>query len=355
MRNLTLILAAAALLLPGLARGAEAEDEGKGWLGVLLAHTVEMRDGETSKEVRIVGVFEDSPAERAGLQKGDVILRVDGAEVGEPGEIAENLGSRRPGQRVNLRVLRDGEEMRVRVRLGERPDDIEKQYAALTGDKRILEKFLQPGEGGEFAWHAMPGAKYLAQVYARPGGPIIGVRIETLTEQLAGFFGVDGGVLITEVIAGTPAEKAGLLAGDVVTAAGGEPVRSAGDLQKAIHENGTDTPIRIEVMRRGQRLTFDTTPEGKAKQHSSCCPKGHGECCPHGHGAKAFLLGEDAEGHYHMALQEALEKMEGLEIDVETIQESTEKAFQEALESAAAAEDDVKVMKRIHISPGETI
>ena len=79
-------------------------------------------------------VVEDSPAAEAGLREGDLITALDGEPVGSPAELAERIGALEPGARVELTLLRDGEdgEQVVSITLGASPEDKEKGYLGVA-------------------------------------------------------------------------------------------------------------------------------------------------------------------------------------------------------------------------------
>jgi len=70
--------------------------------------------------VRIAGVREGSPAERAGLRAGDIIIAFDDQEIADIYAMTEALRARKPGDRVRIRVVREGREVTVTAVLGER-------------------------------------------------------------------------------------------------------------------------------------------------------------------------------------------------------------------------------------------
>lgn len=130
MMRTTLALTCALSLLLGTATGSGAQErevqvwsvssEASGWIGVSLQQTsYTMLSGDVVAEVVIERVWEGSPAEAAGILPGDRILRVNG-EVVDPAHSMEQLKTR-PGDSVNLVVLRDGEEVTVELIAAERP------------------------------------------------------------------------------------------------------------------------------------------------------------------------------------------------------------------------------------------
>ncbi|MFL5341334.1 MAG: S1C family serine protease [Gemmataceae bacterium] len=102
----------AALMMAGLALAAPNDAE-RGFLGVQLSNengTIEIHD-----------TFPDSPAAKAGLKSGDVIVKVDGKDAGELMAFVEMVGKKKPGDKVKLTVKRDGKEKEIEVTLGKAP------------------------------------------------------------------------------------------------------------------------------------------------------------------------------------------------------------------------------------------
>ena len=119
----------------------------------------------------------------------------------------------------------------------------------IRGD--ILKNFPKDGDGNF--------------VFAFGGNRRIGISTQGLTRQLSDYFGAkDGGVLITSVTENSPAAKAGLRAGDVITAIDGEKVDSSGDISRAINKK-QDGEISLTILRDRNSRTINLTPE-KSKE-----------------------------------------------------------------------------------------
>jgi len=209
------------------------------------------------REVRGVGVtqvIKDSPAEKAGLKRDDVILRFDGESVTSARKLSRLVSESSPDQSVRITISRGGAEQEISATLskqnmknlmgaGIRDDvlkDIEKDWPQIkAGDGNFVFNF---------------GANRR-----------IGVSTQTLTRQLADYFGAkDGGLLITSVSENSPAAKAGLRAGDVITAVDGEKVNSSGDIVRAINKK-EDGEISLTILREHNSMTINLTPE-KSKE-----------------------------------------------------------------------------------------
>ncbi len=199
------------------------------------------------REARGVGVTQvvkDSAAEKAGLKKDDVILRFDGEAVTNVRKLNRLVSEASADQSVRLTISRGGAEQEVTATLSKRPGFDKVWGPTLNGE---IWKGLQKGDG-QF-------------VFSLGGNRRIGVSTQTLTKQLADYFGVkEGGTLITSVTENSPAAKAGLKAGDVITAIDGEKVDSSGDVSRAINKK-QDGDITLTVVRDRNSRTVTVTPE----------------------------------------------------------------------------------------------
>lgn len=225
--------------------------DGGGFLGV---NTEDINKENMSRyglrEVRGVGitsVAKDSPAERAGLRKDDVILRVDNDRVTSVRKLSRLISEIAPDQNVRLTISRSGAEQEVAVTIGKRVQP------------QTVQNLLK-GQPNIWKWEGMPG--FEGNVFAFASSRRIGVSTMRLTKQLADYFGIaDGkGVLVTSVTDDSPAAKAGIKAGDVITAIDGEKVDDTGDLSRAINKN-KDGDVTLTVIRNKSQLTIRVTPK----------------------------------------------------------------------------------------------
>ena len=205
------------------------------------------------REVRGAGVTQivkDSPAEKAGLKKDDVILRFDGESVTSARKLSRLVSESAPDQTVRITISRGGAEQEVSATLS-RHSMKNLLGAAISDDvlKGIEKDWPQVQSGdGNF-------------VFSFGGNRRIGVSTQPLTRQLADYFGAkDGGLLITSVNENSPAARAGLKAGDVITAVDGEKVDSSGDIVRAINKK-EEGEISLTILRDHNSRTVNLTPE----------------------------------------------------------------------------------------------
>jgi serine protease Do len=255
-------IAAIALLAPGMGPArAAVGDEGQAWLGVYSQTlTPELRDGLGYKGdgALVSRVVSGSPAERAGIKKGDVIVGINTTTITTSSGLSRAIRGATAGQTVAVRIVRDGARRSMSAKLEARPEDGDQESMdedapdapdspeAPAPPNRAERRFkLDLGPGADLG-DIGPGMAMLHMGRGR-----LGVRVESLNPDLGGYFGVkDGkGALILEVLKETPAERAGLKAGDVITKVGDKPVADAEDLVKALGD--ADKKASLTIVRKG--------------------------------------------------------------------------------------------------------
>jgi membrane-associated protease RseP (regulator of RpoE activity) len=187
----------------------------------------------------------DSPAAKAGLQKGDVIVEFAGERVRSVAELTRLVRETPVGRSVEIHIRRNGTKQTLN--------------ATIAARKSVFEPLLGEGRSGRMEVWPKVNVPDLNLNFGFFGGPRLGVSLEELTPQLADYFGVkDGkGVLVTEVSAGSAAAKAGLKAGDCITRVDSTTVESADDIHRALSskpEGSQDVTLTIVRDRKEQTL-----------------------------------------------------------------------------------------------------
>lgn len=214
--------------------------------------------------VGVTQVLKGSPAERAGLRERDVIVRFDGEAVTSMRKLTRLITESSPEHTARVTVLRGGSEQELSVTLARR----ELLAPAAAGDlvgrfdlgdvKRLGDEWKlkadEWGKGFEAFGGDGPGA------FALASSRRIGVTTTALGKQLADYFGVSHGVLVSSVESGSPADKAGLKAGDVLTEADGKQIDDASDLVRALGAK-EEGEVTLTFVRDKQRKTVRVTPE----------------------------------------------------------------------------------------------
>jgi C-terminal processing protease CtpA/Prc len=257
-------------------------------------------------------VQENSPASKAGLQKNDVILRFDGEQISSAQKLQRLINESAPEHTARLSISRNGAEQELSVTLGKRegfssqsfgnfkfPDvqafglkseefkrhaeELQRNSKEWQRDteewkkrakeldlnskelrKELENKFRAEGFGNNFTL-----------VYG--GGRRIGITTQELTGQLADYFGVSerGGLLVTSVTENSPAAKAGLKAGDVVTEVDGTQLRNAGELSRAINRRD-EGEVTLTIKRDRKTRTIKVTPDRTQNNPTLFTPGGVG-------------------------------------------------------------------------------
>jgi serine protease Do len=234
-------------------------DEG-GWLGVEIAEVTaeKAKDLKLSavRGVIVDGVEPDSPAAKAGVKERDIITQYDGQPVEGTVQFRRLIRETPPGRTITLEISRGGSLNNISVELGDRTDVYVRK---MKGKMRDF--------GGAYSF-SMPNVEELPDMpeVMDPRTPVLGINAEDLTSQLGSYFGApnNAGVLVREVRPGTPADKAGLKAGDVITKVEGKEVRTLVDLRAQLREKSNQASVNMSVLRKGSEIAV-TVPIEKPR------------------------------------------------------------------------------------------
>lgn len=218
---MTVALVAGLILNASVVSAADAKAPAKGFLGVAVASTPD--DAKPNGAV-VKDVTPDSPAAKAGLKVGDVILGLDKTEVASPQALVEAVGSHKAGDKLQVRFIRDGKEHKLDVTLAERQ---ERKLPFRMDPKELQEKFG-----------------------FRPRA-FLGVMPSELTPELKKQLNLnlDKGVVVQEVIPDSPAASMGVQAFDVIVELNQKAVNTPDELRKAIQETKADQEVTLKVLR----------------------------------------------------------------------------------------------------------
>jgi S1-C subfamily serine protease len=239
-------------------------EEGPSWLGVETQEVTADKAKElklpAERGVVIGRVTENSPAAKAGLKEKDVITEVNGQRVEGAAQFRRIVHEIPAGRTAQLTVWRDGRAQSLTVTLGQAEEGHRAWMKAAPG----AFTFRMP----EVEMPDMPAIAGLGDDFALlPGGqPRLGIDAEDIGEQLGSFFGApDGeGILVRSVNSGSPAEKAGLKAGDVITSFNGERVRTLGDLRHKLSTKTDDKPAKLGVFRNHSEVSLSVELPARA-------------------------------------------------------------------------------------------
>ena len=240
-----------------------SSDDNSGWLGIEISEV----NSDKAKELKlsetrgvVVGSVEpDGPAAKAGLKENDVILSYEGQNVEGTIQFRRLVRETPPGRSVPLSISRDGSVQTITIEVGER----ENGFGSSDNDSapRVY-KFKMPNVQ-EFK---MPDFDFNPMVTPESMDfhtPLLGIGAEDLSGQLGDYFGVPSGegILVREVRSGTPAEKAGLKAGDVITKVDGQTVKSTRDLRAQLRQKIDQKSVTLSVVRKGSEISVPVAIE----------------------------------------------------------------------------------------------
>ena len=222
--------------------------------------------GQPQAGVLIDEVRPDSPADKAGIKRGDVIVEFDGERVRSARQFSRLVQETTPGRTVTVAIVRDSKRSTVQIT----PNDERGGDVMVSGDfgdyMRDLGRLGRLGRLGD----RLPAFDFNFDLDL-PGfatGRRLGVTVGELTSQLADHFGARGGVLVTSVTDGTPASRAGLKAGDVITSVNGARVESREDLLRELRDADRDArdssaELTIGIVRDKKESTLKATIESR--------------------------------------------------------------------------------------------
>jgi len=205
----------------------------RGWLGVVIQDVnkdlAESFGLDKPAGALVAKVLPDSPAQKGGLQEGDVILQFNGQSVNLSSDLPHLVGAVKPGKSARVNVMRDGRKRNLSVKIGE-----------------------------------LPASDVLAQSPAKPKSSDsnrLNVVVTELDDERRAKWNLSSGVVVQQVKKG-PGADAGLMVGDVITMLNGERIDSSRRFEQVVRElpNGRSVPMRI--VRRGSPLFIPLRAEG---------------------------------------------------------------------------------------------
>jgi serine protease Do len=194
--------------------------------------------------VEITRVESDSPAEKAGLKVGDVVLEYNGERVEGMEQFGRMVRETPAGRKVTLQISRGGALQTLTAVIA--------SHRYLPGGlNAVVPQFEMP----EIVIPDIP------EGFSGWRSGMLGVETESLNPQLAEFFGVKQGVLVRNVMSGSAAEKAGIKAGDVITKADDQEVTTPGQVSAAVRAARKKHSIALRLMRNHREMNVTATLE----------------------------------------------------------------------------------------------
>jgi C-terminal processing protease CtpA/Prc len=232
-------------------------DEGASWLGVESQEI----SSEKAKELKLPAergvllerIVPDSPAAKAGLKENDVITETNGQRVEGAAQFRRMIREIPAGRSVQFTVWRDGHAQTFSVTLGKSEDHGNMWFKTAPRAFSFQLPNIEVPEVAPLPDMDWGGYGVLAGSRAR-----LGIDAEDLSGQFGAYFGApDGeGVLVREVNTGSPAEKAGVKSGDVITSLNGERIRSLGDLREKLAGKRDEKTVKLGILRNKSEVSI---------------------------------------------------------------------------------------------------
>jgi len=191
------------------------------------------------KGAKVTNVVDDSPAEKAGLMRGDIIIKVDDKKVTDPASLAEIIGSMEPDKEVNIIYLRDKKEKKTSVKLGERKESFNRSF-----------NFSGPQINKDFF-------KYKFDEKGMFNRSKLGIRIQDVEEG--------DGVKVIDLEDSSAAAKAGILKNDIITNIDGTDIKNTDDAKEKINDVRDKNSYSVKVMRNGSPVSIEVKIPKKLK------------------------------------------------------------------------------------------
>jgi serine protease Do len=243
----------------------------RSYLGIGAAEvTSERAKALNLKEERgaeVTSVFEDSPAAKAGIKEGDVVLEYNGQPVQSMAQLTRMVQETPIGRQVKIGVWRNGSMQTLTATIGENKG---RQIFGSSG-RTLVVPDMQHFEIPQLNMD-------IPQMQMLWRNPTLGITGEALREQaqLADFFGVKEGVLVKTVAKGSAAEKAGIKAGDVITKIDDKAVNTTEDIRRSLSGAGKSS-LNVTLVRNKKDMTVTVTIENRGSN-------------PNGKRAEAFMV-----------------------------------------------------------------
>ncbi|MBV1881430.1 MAG: DegQ family serine endoprotease [Pseudomonadales bacterium] len=197
----------------------------RGWLGVIIQN-VDMGLAESfglssSAGALVAGVLDDGPADKAGVEAGDVIITFDNTDIIVASDLPHLVGRVKPGKKAKLNIIRQGKDKTLSLKVGELPLDEAVSRSSVNGE--------------------------------RPRTNRLGIQVEELTKERLRELGLSHGVVVSGVEAG-PGNQSGIKRGDVILLLNYQKVTSVGVFKSIARKIPAGKRVPVQVNRHGNHL-----------------------------------------------------------------------------------------------------
>lgn len=232
------------------------------WLGIVGESVdrdlAESFDLPSEYGVIIDDILDDSPAEAAGLEEEDIIIGFNNDRIRDYDDLIDMIEDQKPGDEITLTIMRGDNKQEIKATLEGRPRHSKYSNTWFSDDAFMVPRAPRAPRAPKVV--KIPSIPKLDRmIYIEDDGAYIGIRMSSLSKQLGEHFGVEKGrgVLITEVEDDSPAQKAGLKAGDVIVAVDGDKVWDFEDVTEVVDESREGDKLSITVMRDKKEVSLD--------------------------------------------------------------------------------------------------
>lgn len=210
----------------------------RGWLGVSIQEltpelAAQFGVPKNTKGVLVSDVMDDSPAKKAGFERGDVIVEYDGRTMDSPTHLRNAVAQTTVGKKVSLQVIREKKTKMLEVTIAEQPKNLAQLESEETGESTA------------------------------PTGLLSDLEVRELNDDLASRYGLksgERGVVIVRVKPGSPAEEVGVREGDVVLEVNRKAVTSLKAYERLASNLPKDQPVLLLVKRQGRSIYLTLRP-----------------------------------------------------------------------------------------------
>jgi len=321
--------------------GFSSDESGGSYLGVdtrdVTSDRLSTLKLKEEKGVEVTMVDQDAPAGKAGLKEHDVILSLNGTEVESVEQLRRMIREIPPGRVVTMGVSRNGQPLTVKVQLGDR-----RRAFGYTGSKNFTTVEIPP----------IPPVPAIPENFDMPVSIVVvhssqrsGLLLENLTPQLGDYFGTKNGegVLVRSVEKGTPAEKAGFRAGDVIIRVNGDRIADAGDFSHALNSR-KDNTVSVNVIRDKHEQTLTLTLPNRRRselyEESFDTPEIDAET------RRALLAAEEEIARAKPDMELATRELEREKPEMERLQKQLCRQQEEMRKNAAKMQEQLRKQQR---------
>jgi membrane-associated protease RseP (regulator of RpoE activity) len=214
-----------------------------GWIGVTILDVNERiaRKAKLNSDegAYVKEVDEDSPADSAGIQEGDIIIEFNGKKILDSDDLIKIVHRTTPGTKADVIIVRDGEKKTIQLIVGKQKKSRRNMFG---------------------------GMRTIPDVSVFVGSNILGLQLLTLNEQLGEYFGAPNneGVLVKEVVQKSTAEKAGFKAGDIIIRVGKKTVDAVDKIRKELCKFDEGDMVEFEIIRKNAKRILTVEMEEQA-------------------------------------------------------------------------------------------